>query len=85
MTYRPLQDRYDGIWTQLTGGTGRGYVEDMNNTPQREGTMSAIQCRVCEKAIRGNAAREDYNPTTQENTYLCRKCERLAHGGRKSA
>jgi hypothetical protein len=44
-----------------------------------------IRCRVCERRIRGNAAREDYNPTTQENTYLCRKCESLTHGATETA
>jgi hypothetical protein len=39
-----------------------------------------IKCRVCEKRILGNAAREDYDETTQTNTYLCRKCESLTHG-----
>jgi len=39
----------------------------------------AIKCRVCSKTIRGNAAREDYNATTQENTYLCRACDKLTH------
>lgn len=38
-----------------------------------------IQCRVCEKPIRGNAAREDYNETTQDYTYLCRPCDKHTH------
>jgi hypothetical protein len=39
--------------------------------------MAAIRCRCCEKTIRGNAAQEDYNPVTQEYTYICKGCARL--------
>lgn len=39
--------------------------------------MKAIKiiCRICGKPIRGHAAREDYDPTTQTNSYLCRACQ----------
>lgn len=36
--------------------------------------MAALRCRLCERAIRGRAAREDYDAVRQVNTYLCRPC-----------
>lgn len=36
--------------------------------------MSAVRCKVCECAIRGNAAQEEYDETAQEYRYTCKRC-----------
>jgi len=36
-----------------------------------------LTCCSCEKPIRGNAGREEYDEVTQTNRYTCRACVRL--------
>lgn len=36
-----------------------------------------ITCKVCGKAIRGNAASESYDETAQEMRYTCRTCAKV--------
>lgn len=35
-----------------------------------------IRCVICEKKIRGNAAREVWEEEKQENRYFCKACDR---------
>jgi hypothetical protein len=41
----------------------------------KEGAL-VIKCKVCEKAIRGNAAGEEYDEVSGEMRYTCKRCEK---------
>jgi len=36
-----------------------------------------ITCKTCGKEIRGNAATEEYNPSSQKYTFVCKKCDKV--------